>query len=147
MSESSEFIMMAASHETEEPATQTGELTEQQFDQLAEKLIYAATADGILPQDALAAAVAVCGGAAHQQGRLGGGGMSEVSDDPADIIMTRLAAIELRLDAVLANIDAVNARRLAARSRRSTPPFVSAAGGFIAGFVVAVLLLFSKLLF
>ena len=73
--------------------------------------------------------------------------MSEVSDDPADIIMTRLAAIELRLDAVLANIDAVNARRLAARSRRSTPPFVSAAGGFIAGFVVAVLLLFSKLLF
>ena len=45
---------MAASHETE-PNTQTGELTEQQFDQLVEKLIYAATADGILPQDALAA--------------------------------------------------------------------------------------------
>src|SRR6478672_3622176 len=46
---------MAASHETKEPDTQTGELTEQQFDQLVEKLIYAATADGILPQDALAA--------------------------------------------------------------------------------------------
>ena len=55
MSEKSEFIMMAASHVTEEPATQTGELTEQQFDQVVEKLIYAATADGVLPQDALAA--------------------------------------------------------------------------------------------
>ena len=62
--------------------------------------------------------------------------------------MTRLAAIELRLDAVLADIAAVNARRLAARSPRSGPRFVSAAGGFIAGFVVAVLLLLllSKLL-
>jgi hypothetical protein len=74
--------------------------------------------------------------------------MSEVPDDPANIIMTRLAAIELRLDAVLADIAAVNARRLAARSRRSRPPFMSAAGGFIAGCVVAVLLLlFGKLLF
>ena len=182
-----------AAKSAQEHASDHAELTEQQFDQLVEKLIYTATADGILPQDALAAlanalgtlsafaarreglsvedvlsatqnsvatfsriaeaimkanpdfdpckltgtiskvmkksisggvsfqssdrAVAVCGGAAHQQGRLGGGGMSEVSDDPADIIMTRLAAIELRLDAVLANIDAVNARRLAARSR------------------------------
>ena len=60
----------------------------------------------------------------------------------------RLAAIETWLDAVLAKITAVNPRRLAARTRRPAPSYVSTAGGFIAGFVVAVLLvLFSKLLF
>jgi hypothetical protein len=41
--------------EVQEPANQTAELTQQQFDQLVEKLIYTATADGILPQDALGA--------------------------------------------------------------------------------------------
>jgi hypothetical protein len=41
--------------EVQEPSNQTAELTEQQFDQLVEKLIYTATADGILPQDALGA--------------------------------------------------------------------------------------------
>jgi hypothetical protein len=51
VSESSEFIMMAA----QEPVVEDGDLTEQQFDQLVEKLIYVAMANGILPQDALAA--------------------------------------------------------------------------------------------
>ena len=41
--------------EVQEPANQTAELTQQQFDELVEKLIYTATADGILPQDALGA--------------------------------------------------------------------------------------------
>ncbi len=40
--------------------------------------------------------------------------MSEVSDDPVETVTARLAAIETRLDAVLAGIAAVNARRLAA---------------------------------
>jgi hypothetical protein len=73
--------------------------------------------------------------------------MSEVSDNPVETVTARLAAIETRLDAVLAEIAAVNARRLAARTRRPVPSYVSRSGGFIAGFVVAVLLLFSKLLF
>ena len=47
--------MMPVFHETEEPATPGEELTEQEFDLLVEKLIYAATADDTLPQDALAA--------------------------------------------------------------------------------------------
>jgi hypothetical protein len=56
VSKTSEFIMMAAPRETgQEPAPESGHLTEQQFDQLVEKLIYIATANGILPQDALAA--------------------------------------------------------------------------------------------
>jgi hypothetical protein len=56
VSESSEFIMTAAPGEAaQEYASDSAELTEQHFDQLAEKLIYTATADGILPQDALAA--------------------------------------------------------------------------------------------
>ena len=46
---------MEVPDEVQEPAKQTAELTEQQFDQLVEKLIYTATADGILPQDALGA--------------------------------------------------------------------------------------------
>jgi hypothetical protein len=55
MSRVSKIIQLtteAPSEAAEEPAV---ELTEQQFDQLVEKLIYASTADGILPQDALAA--------------------------------------------------------------------------------------------
>jgi hypothetical protein len=75
------------------------------------------------------------------------GAMSEVSDNPVETVTARLAAIETRLDAALAEIAAVNARRLAARTRRPVPSYVSRSGGFIAGFVVAVLLLFSKLLF
>ena len=55
LSESSDVMMEAPREATQEPATENRELTEQQFDQLVEKLIYAAIADGILPQDALAA--------------------------------------------------------------------------------------------
>jgi len=47
--------MEALRDAAQEPSNHTAELTEQQFDQLVEKLIYTATADGILPQDALGA--------------------------------------------------------------------------------------------
>jgi hypothetical protein len=46
---------MEVPDEVQERANQTAEMTEQEFDQLVEKLIYTATADGILPQDALGA--------------------------------------------------------------------------------------------
>jgi hypothetical protein len=55
VSENTELLMEAPQDVAQEPASRTAELTEQQFDQLVEKLIYIATADGILPQDALAA--------------------------------------------------------------------------------------------
>ena len=74
--------------------------------------------------------------------------MSEVSNDPVETVMARLAVIETRLDAVLVEIEAMHARRLAARARHSVPSYVSTTAGFIAGFVVAVLLLlFGKLMF
>ena len=48
--------MEAPSEAAQEPVGgENGELTEQQFNQLVEKLIFAATANSILPQDALAA--------------------------------------------------------------------------------------------
>jgi len=53
--ENAELLMEALRDAAQEPSNQTAELTEQQFDQLVEKLIYTATADGILPQDALGA--------------------------------------------------------------------------------------------
>ena len=55
MSENTESLKEALRQAAQESALQTGELTEQRFDQLVEKLIYTATADGILPPDALAA--------------------------------------------------------------------------------------------
>ena len=55
MKENAELLMEALREVAQEPANQTAELTQQQFDQLVEKLIYTATADGILPQDALGA--------------------------------------------------------------------------------------------
>ena len=55
MSENTELLMEALRGAAQEPATKNGPLTEQQFDQLVEKLIYIAMANGILPQDALAA--------------------------------------------------------------------------------------------
>jgi hypothetical protein len=55
VSENTELLMEAPQDVAQEPASRTAELTEQQFDQLVEKLIYTATADGILPQDALGA--------------------------------------------------------------------------------------------
>ena len=88
MSGSSEFIMMAASHETEEPATQNGELTEQQFDQLVEKLIYAATADGILPQDALAALANALGTLSAFAARREGLSFDEVLSASQDSVAT-----------------------------------------------------------
>jgi hypothetical protein len=53
--ECTELLREAVRDAAQDTANQTAELNEQQFDQLVEKLIYTATADGILPQDALAA--------------------------------------------------------------------------------------------
>jgi len=50
-----QVAMESPSEVAQEPAGGNGELSEQQFDQLVEKLIFTATADGILPQDGLAA--------------------------------------------------------------------------------------------
>ena len=48
VSENTELMMEAAREAAQEPAAEHGPLTEQQFDQLAEKLIYIAMANGIL---------------------------------------------------------------------------------------------------
>ena len=55
MSENTELLMEALREAAQEPATEHGPLAEQQFDQLVEKLLFIAMANGILPQDALAA--------------------------------------------------------------------------------------------
>ena len=89
----SEFIMMAASHEA-----QTGELTEQRFDQLVEKLIYAATADGILPQDALAALANALGTLSAFAGRREGLSFDEVLSASQDSVagFARMAEAVMR---------------------------------------------------
>jgi hypothetical protein len=46
---------MPVLQDAQERAPLARELSEREFDQLVEKLIYSATADGILPQDALGA--------------------------------------------------------------------------------------------
>jgi len=55
VSENTELLLESLREATQEPATEHEPLTEQKFDQLVEKLISIAMANGILPQDALAA--------------------------------------------------------------------------------------------
>ena len=55
MSENADLLVEALHEAAQESATPGEPLTEQQFDQLAEKLILIAMANRILPQDALAA--------------------------------------------------------------------------------------------
>ena len=89
MSETSKFIMMAVPREAaQEPASESGHLTEQQFDQLAEKLIYTATANGILPQDALAALAKALGTLSAIAGRREGLSFDEVLSASQDSVAT-----------------------------------------------------------
>jgi len=55
VSENTELLLESLREVTQEPANENKPLTDQKFDQLVEKLISIAMANGILPQDALAA--------------------------------------------------------------------------------------------
>jgi hypothetical protein len=95
VSENTELLTEAPREAAHEPAV---ELTEQQFDQLVEKLIYIATANGILPQDALAALANALGTLSAFAARRDGLPVEEVLSASQDSVATfaRLAEVSMK---------------------------------------------------
>jgi hypothetical protein len=77
---------------------ETGHLSERQFDQLTEKLIYVATANSILPSDALAALAKALGTLSTFTARREGCSVEEVLSVSQDTVVTFARAAEIYMN-------------------------------------------------
>ena len=83
-----EFLTAALFKAAMEPATENAQLTKQQFDQVVENLIYVATANGILAQDALEALAKALGTLSAFAARREGLPIKEVLSASQDSVST-----------------------------------------------------------
>jgi len=88
VSENADLLVEALHEAAQESATPGEPLTEQQFDQLAEKLILIAMANRILPQDALAALAKALGTLSAFAARREGLPLKEVLSASQDSVAT-----------------------------------------------------------
>jgi hypothetical protein len=88
VSENTELLLESLRVALQEPATKNGPITEQEFDQLVEKLIFTAMANGILPQDALAALANALGTLSAFAARREGLSVKEVLSASRDSVTT-----------------------------------------------------------
>jgi hypothetical protein len=95
VSEDTELVVEAPCEAAQEPANENGNLSEKQFNQLTEKLIFTATANGVLPSDALAALAKALGTLSAFTARREGLNVEEVLAASQESVANFAAAAEI----------------------------------------------------